>query len=341
MLITDAEHGANGAMTNRPKRRTKGTGCRGIQPAPTRLRVEMTTTLRIPAGLLLAAAAAGPLAAQPAPDATPTPIVAGPVHSPGNADWASGFEEARSRAAGQQKFVFVELTKRDCGNCQRMDSLLYPAFDFEALLIPMVPVKLDWRSPEAAELARRFEIGDVPAILIVTPEGRLVFEMQGFRNAPDFYGHVHRDLDAYRSFARRVEAQDVPKLSAREALDTGRELYQRKDPGAALPRLDRAGKAPDATAAIRDEALELEAAVKLDLGQIAGSRQTIEKLLAKTKDRDRRERAEIFRAQIPLAENRPADALALFRAFRKEHPTSKYAAGVDEMIRKLEESRRP
>ena len=67
-------------------------------------------------------------------------------------------------------------------------------------------------------------------MLITTPEGRLVFLMQGFKDAPDFYQHAHKDLDAYRSSRGRVDAQDIPNLSAQEAFATGHELYARSTP---------------------------------------------------------------------------------------------------------------
>jgi hypothetical protein len=284
-----------------------------------------------PATALLLAAAAGAVSAQSAPAPTRTPA----VRSPGNADWAVAWDEARGRAADQKKLVFVEFENEGCGNCQRMDGLLYNALDFEALLVPMVPVKLDLESPDGKTLAARYEVQEAPSVLITTPEGRLVFLMQGFKNAPDFYAHAHQDLDAYRLFARRVDAQDVPKLPAAQALETGRELFQRHDPAAALPRLQRAARASDATPGMREEALELAAAAELELGKPASSIQTIDKVIATTKDPDRRERAELFRAQIPLSENNPAEALELFQAFKKAHPKSRYIAGVDEIIQKL------
>jgi thioredoxin-related protein len=263
-----------------------------------------------------------------------------PVTSPGNAVWATTPEEARSRAAADNKLVFIELETPDCGNCRRMDNLLYPAFDFEALLIGMVPVKVNLDSPEGVELGARYGVSQTPAILITSPEGRLVFRMEGFMNAPDFYSHVHQDLDAYRQFARRVEAQDVQKLDALVALRTGSELYQRSDPGAALPRLKRVVAHPKATQDQRDEAREILAAVELDLGQPKASRQTIDRLIATTKSAERRERAELFRAQLPLAENKPAEAIALFKKFRKDHPRSQYLARVDEILEKISPTQR-
>ena len=112
------------------------------------------------------------------------------------------------------------------------------------------------------------------------------------------------------------------------------ELYQRNDPAAALPRLRRAVSARDATASIREEARELLAAVELDLGQVASSRATIERLIATTHDSLRRQRGELFRAQLPLAENKPAESLALFRKFLKDHPNSPYRKQVSDMLEK-------
>jgi thiol-disulfide isomerase/thioredoxin len=274
---------------------------------------------------------------QPPPVSTPgaeTPGTAAPaVMSPGNARWAASPDEAKARAAAEGKFVYVEFDAPDCGHCQRMDTLLYPAFQFEAVLLPMVPVKVALASPEGRELARRYGIRDTPAVLVTTAEGRLVFLMQGFTNAPEFYRHIQQDTETYRAFAKRIDAQDISRLPAREALDTGRELYQRSDPGAALPRLKRAATA--ASPAVRDEAREILAAVELDLGQHANSKRTIDRLLATTKDARRRERAELFRAQLPLAENRPAEALALFRKFQRDHPNSPYIGQVNEMLARL------
>jgi tetratricopeptide (TPR) repeat protein len=279
--------------------------------------------------LLLALAGSAPAAAQA------LSTQGDPVRSPGNADWATTLEDARQKAASQGKFLFVEFDARDCGNCKRMDDLLYRAFDFEALLIPMVPVKVFTDSGEGAELARRLGIKEAPAVLIRSPEGRMVVLMEGFSSAQDFYSNIRKELDAYKAFARKVEAQDVAKLPAGEALETGRELFQRGDPAAALPRLKRAASHPAAKASDRDEARELLAAAELEGGDMKASRQTIERLIATTKDPGIRERAELFRAQLPLAENRPQEADALYKKFERDHPDSKYLPQVRAIRQKL------
>ena len=282
--------------------------------------------------------------AHPSPAQDPTPTLPPPAHegrqvlSPGNADWAPTAAEARTRATAQKKLVYYEFESPKCGDCRRMQALQYPAFDFEALLIGMVPVKLQIDSAEGKEIAKRYSISETPAVLIATPEGRLVFLMQSFKDIGDFYRHVHESLDSYRKFAAHVDAQDVATLSADEAYASGRELYLRFDFAAARPRLKRAVAAPDATPVLRDNALEVLAATELQLGSYAESRKTIDKLIATTKDPVLKERAELFRPQIALQQNNFQEALDLYRKFVKEHPNSKYLDKVRSFIAQLEPS---
>ena len=271
------------------------------------------------------------------PAAASAPVSDSVTLGPGKAVWASSVDEARARAATEDKLVFLEFTTTDCGNCKRMDSLLYEAPDLDAMFRTMVPVKVDRAAPVGAEFAERYGFADAPAILITTPEGRLVFLMEGFHNQGDFFRNAYAAVEKYRQFAKRVESQDIAKLPMREALETGSELYRRSDPEAALPRLRRAAVAPGATGTDRQVALELLASAELDLGQPKAARSTIERLISTTKDPARKERAELFRAQIPLAENRPVEALALFRKFQKDHPRSIHIAQVNEVVQKLEE----
>jgi hypothetical protein len=258
------------------------------------------------------------------------------VTSPGNADWAADAAEAVARAASQKKLVYYEFDGPGCGNCRRMQVLIYPAFDFEALLVGMVPVKLALDSPAGKKLGARYGITEVPSVLITTPEGRLVFKMEGFRDAPDFYEHAHKDLDAYRQLAKRVDGQDIANLSAAEAYSTGRELYTRFDYAGAAVRLKRAATAADATPALREDALMGLAAAQNELGQLAEARRSADKVIATTKNADQKQRAELFVAQLSLTENDPARALAAYKKFAADHPRSPYLATVNGFIAKLE-----
>ena len=112
----------------------------------------MKPTVSFPATLLAATA----LFAQ----APPVPS------GPGHAQWATTYGQARELAGPANKLVFVELTKPDCGQCKRMETLLYPAAQFEMKILRMVPVKLELSSAEATEITARYGLKDAPSVLV-------------------------------------------------------------------------------------------------------------------------------------------------------------------------------
>ncbi len=284
--------------------------------------------------LNLVAAAGAAQQATPAPPAHPE--ANRPVTSPGNAEWAPDVAFAKKRAAAQHKLVYYDIGGETCKDCRRMQALLYPAFDFEALLIGMVPVQVKLESDEGKILGERYGITETPAVLITNPEGRLVFLMQGFKDANDFYRHAHSDIDAYRKFALQVDAQNVKTLSAEEAYSTGRALYARFDFDGAAQRLQRAADAPGVTPEMRESALFGLAAAERQLGHMNAARGAAQKVIATTKNADQKERAELFLAELDLSENKPDDALAAYKKFAKDHPKSPYLEKVRGFIAKLE-----
>jgi tetratricopeptide (TPR) repeat protein len=299
---------------------------------PKRIRLGRFAPWLLAAGLF-AAVASGQ---EPTPPAAPSyPMVNRPVTSPGNAEWAPDVPFARKRAAAQKKLVYYDIGDDGCGDCRRMQALLYPAFDFEALLIGMVPVQVKLSSTEGKAIGERYGITETPAVLITTPEGRLVFQMQGFKDAPDFYRHAHQDIDAYRKFALVVDAEDVKNLSAEQAYSSGRALYARFDYEAAALRLQRAAEAPGVKLELRESALMGLAAAERQLGHMDAARGAARKVVATTKNADQKERAELFLAELDLNEDRLADALAAYRKFAKDHPKSPYLEKVQGFIAKL------
>jgi tetratricopeptide (TPR) repeat protein len=282
---------------------------------------------------LVAATAVGQ-EATPAPPAHPEANHA--VTSPGNAEWAPDAAFAKKRASAQHKLVYYEIGGETCKDCRRMQGLLYPAFDFEALLVGMVPVQVTLESNEGKVLGERYSITETPAVLITNPEGRLVFLMQGFKDASDFYRHAHKAIDAYRKFAVVVDAQNVKTLSAEEAYSTGRALYARFDYDGAAQRLQRAADAPGVKPEMRESALLGLAAAERQLGHMSAARGAARKVVATTKNADQKERAELFLAELDLAENKPGDALVAYKKFAKDHPKSPYLEKVRGFIARLE-----
>ena len=307
--------------------------------------MQSLTLRRAGSGLVLLGALAVPAAGQDstAPASAATPAAASTpaapperaVRSPGNAEWATTAEAAVARAREQHKLVFYEFASPRCDNCSRMDTLLYPAFDFEALLIGMVPVKIALDTSNGIKIAERFGIKEAPAVVITTAEGRLAFMMKGFKDPQDFYGHVHRDLETHRAFSKKIDAQNVATLPAAEALASARQLAARLDYAEARPRFRRAATAPGSKPEVREAAMEGLASTELEVGDSVESRKTIDKLIRTTQNADTKERAELFRAQIPLAERKPDEALALYKKFEKDHPRSRYLDQVRTLIERL------
>jgi tetratricopeptide (TPR) repeat protein len=260
----------------------------------------------------------------PAPAARPAASPGPPLNTPGRAVWASDFDDATRRAKEQGKVVFVEFTKKKCGNCFRMDGLLYPSANFEMALLRMVPVKLDLDQADVAKLANRYQVASTPAILVVSPGGAIIFRMVGFKDDRSFYVHLHNSMKDWDAVNLRIVHEPETIANAKAELELGKELFRRVDSAEALPRFERAAAAPGAAPAVREEALAYLASSQMELEKFDDARATTEKLLKTAKDPDRREKAELFRAQIMLAEGRREDARRDFQSFLTRHPESKH-----------------
>jgi hypothetical protein len=282
---------------------------------------------------LIAAAA---LFAQEPPASSSAPPPAPPIPSgPGHAQWASTYAQARELAGPANKLVFVELTKPDCGQCKRMETLLYPAAQFEMMILRMVPVRLEVAGPEAAGLSARYGLNDAPSVLVVTPEGILVFRADGFDDALSFYTHLHNSLVDWDKLHARLLHEDETRDDPADQLALGRELLRRFAPEEALPRLERAARSSRAVPKTRHEAEGLLANVELALKKFDAARATVNAILVRSTDPDEREQAELFRAQISLAEGKPEEARRRYERFLKQHPKSRHREDVRAMLKRL------
>ncbi len=284
-----------------------------------------TTTI---AAALIAASFAGPVFAQNAPpapqSAAPAPAAAtiAPPGVPGRAIWAKTYDEALQRAKDQGKVVFVEFAQKKCGNCFRMDGLLYPSVNFEMALLRMVPVKLDLDGVEAAPLKNRYQINQTPAILVVSPGGALIFRMVGFDSDRAFYTHLHNSMTDWDHLNVKLIHEPETINDPKAELQLGMELFRRFDSEEAIPRLQRAAS-PKAPAATREEALAYLASAQMERERFAEAGATVDTLLKITKNAGQREKAELFRAQLALAQGKRDEARREFQAFLTRHPESK------------------
>ena len=256
-----------------------------------------------------------------APSEAP-PAAAGAPAGPGKAIWARDYAEARDRARRDGKVVYVEFSEANCGNCIRMHSLIYPAVNFEMMLLRMVPVNVDRLGSDGAALAARYGVTQSPAVLILSPGGAMIFRVNGFDSAPEFYSHVHSMMAEWDKLNVRMIHEPEFRDDPAQELALGIDLAQRFDPEEAIPRFARAAESPRADAATRDQALSYLASAQLNARLFADARVTAGKLARVARDRDLREQAELFLGQISLAQGDPAAARRAWEAFLEKHPDS-------------------
>ena len=287
----------------------------------------------IAAGLLLLAAAS-PAAPE---TASPTPPAAAPVPGqvppgPGKADWAETFARARERADHEGRVVYVEFFEKTCGNCVRMQQLLYPAVNFEMMLLRMVPVRLDRLSVEGGALAERYGVTQSPSVLILSPGGALIFRVDGFDNAGEFYRHVHTSMTGWDALHVRMIQEPEFRDDPKQELALGEDLLRRMDPEEAAPRFDRAARSKTADAATRDLALTALATAQYRMKRFAEARATLDDLLRTSRDPAIREQAELSRGLVEIAEGKREEARRTITAFLREHPESRLAANARQML---------
>jgi hypothetical protein len=254
------------------------------------------------AGVCLAAwPCAGSALPDPVPSTDTAPGPASEPAGPGKAIWAANYAEARERALRDGRVVFVEFSEKNCGNCIRMHGLIYPAVNFEMMLLRMVPVNVDRLGAEGAALATRYGVTESPAVLILSPGGALIFRVNGFDSAPEFYSRVHSMMAEWDKLNVRMIHEPEFRDDPTQELALGSDLAYRLDPEEAIPRFARAAESPRADAATREKALTLLASARLNAHLFSDARATTEKLARVARDRDLREQAEIFLGQISLA----------------------------------------
>jgi thioredoxin-like negative regulator of GroEL len=134
-------------------------------------------------------------------------LLTGPAHRPATAiHWEKGFEEALRRARKQRKPVFVDFWAEWCTWCHRLDQTTYVDPEVVRLAGDFVSVKVDTEGgPQQAEIAARYDVATLPTMLFLSPEGRLLLRVNGFRGP----GQFPESLRRARETARQVMAWEA------------------------------------------------------------------------------------------------------------------------------------
>lgn len=132
--------------------------------------------------LCLAVALAGGVGAAPAADATPTGIA-----------WAKDWKAARKQARAAGRPVLVDFWAEWCHWCHELDRTTYADPDVVALAAGFVAVKVNAEgSLHELELTRRYEVGTLPTMAFLSPQGRLLLRRTAFEDAARFAATLRR-----------------------------------------------------------------------------------------------------------------------------------------------------
>jgi thioredoxin-like negative regulator of GroEL len=101
--------------------------------------------------------------------------------------WEKSFEEALKKARASGRPVLIDFWAEWCGWCHRLDQTTYVDPVVVKLGEGFVPVKVDTEGArKQQEIAERYDVGQLPTILFVSPEGRALLRVQGYQGPGQF-----------------------------------------------------------------------------------------------------------------------------------------------------------
>lgn len=151
------------------------------------------------------------------------------------AGWHSEFAAAQAEATRLDRPLLVHFFAEWCGPCKKMDREVLYAPDFLARVSrEVVPVKLDVDQNKA--LSQRYKIESVPTDLFLTPDGRVLGSMNGYRPKDDYLRRVAGVEKQYSRLRDLYLARSDAKVPIRGAADD----VGPKFPTLAKPEIDPA-----------------------------------------------------------------------------------------------------
>lgn len=137
-----------------------------------------------------------------------------------NAGWHSDFAAAQAEASRLDRPLLVHFYAEWCGPCKKMDREVLYAPDLLAQLgRRVVAVKLDVDQHRA--VAEKYRIDSVPTDLFLTPDGRVLGAMNGYRPKADYLRRVAGIEGQYGRLRELYLAASDGKVPVRGATDAG------------------------------------------------------------------------------------------------------------------------
>ena len=172
---------------------------------------------------------------------------------PAGGGWDGDLPSAMRRAGELDRPVLIHFSAAWCGPCRRMEPVLQSPIVGRRLHEDAVGVTLDFDAHR--DVAARYGVASIPADVLLSPDGRVLGVMSGYKTAPDYARRVAAVAGQYRDqrvrLARRTPAAPVRAPDPRGAgpAGTGVPEIALLDPswedGPALPAPARRPPVPD------------------------------------------------------------------------------------------------
>jgi thioredoxin-like negative regulator of GroEL len=164
-------------------------------------------------------------------------------HATAGIRWEGRFEDALKKARASHKPVIVDFWAQWCGWCHRLDKTTYVDPAVVKLAEGFVAVKVNTEGdPRDTAVAIRYDVSNLPTIMVISPEGRPIARVNGFVGP----GQFPRVLEGAKDVATRVIKWEVgldknPK-DAEALTGLGVHLFEQDSFAESLELLRRAGQ---------------------------------------------------------------------------------------------------
>jgi len=103
-------------------------------------------------------------------------------------EWQRNYKAALQKAKSENKLVMLDIYAEWCGPCKMLDKNTFSNKDVEARLSnEFIAVKIDLdKSPEAMELAKKFDVNAIPHIVFLDADGKKLSDIVGYIPPDEF-----------------------------------------------------------------------------------------------------------------------------------------------------------
>ena len=113
-------------------------------------------------------------------------VAGGPAKQP-EIPWVRQFDAALKRAQIVKKPLLVDFWADWCGWCHRLDQTTYVDPVVVKMSEDFVAVKVNTEgTPREMAVARRYDVGSLPTIAFLSPQGRMILRVNGFQGPGQF-----------------------------------------------------------------------------------------------------------------------------------------------------------